>query len=81
MFSLLMTFMNLTHLPSNPSSTSTGLSNNPVNKNLTIVIGASSWNQNRPFKHDFSLISGFVASVNENTIKSFDCNISDFCNC
>ncbi len=81
MFSLLMTFMNLMHLPLNPSSTSTGVSDYPVNKKLTIVIDTSSWDQNRPFKHDLSLISGFAASVNENTIKSFDCNISDFCNC
>ena len=81
MFSLLITFMILMHLPSNPGSTSIGLSNNPVNKNLTIVIGASNWHQNRPFKPDFGLFFGFVASVNENTIKSFDCNISDFRNC
>ena len=81
MFSLLMTFMDFMHLPLNLSSTSTGLSNNPFNKNLTIVIGTSSWDQNKPFQHDFSLISGFVASVNENTIKSLDCHISDFRNC
>ena len=66
---------------SNLSSTATCLSNHPIKKNLTIVIGVSSWHQNSRFQHDFSLIFGFLDSVNENTIRSLDFYISDFCNC